>query len=204
MEKIYVFSEELCEFKRDTALYSTVNCKWHYCKVEAFRNSNKIETATTRPCEVTESRVTECWGAWCVKVTDALLIPWLKSYKLALALISAQKLCAGRCNGFPWPQVQWQASDVVIKACRHWTLEQWKRVLWSYKTFLCLAESGFGRCQENVTCLIVSRSQTFRLTAEGRGVMPIQSEGHVPPQIFEPSGFWMQLPKDKKQPNNIF
>ncbi len=23
-------------------------------------------------------------------------------------------------------------------------------------------------------------------------------------QIFEPSGFWMQLPKDKKQPNNIF
>ncbi len=31
-----------------------------------------------------------------------------------------------------------------------------------------------------------------------RGVMPIQSEGHVPPQIFEPSGFWMQLPKDKK------
>ncbi len=34
--------------------------------------------------------------------------------------------------------------------------------------------------------------------------MPIQSEGHVPTQISEPSGFWMQLPKAQKYQNNIF
>ncbi len=28
--------------------------------------------------------------------------------------------------------------------------------------------------------------------------------GHVPPQIFEPSGFWMQLPKDKIIAEQIF
>ncbi len=33
--------------------------------------------------------------------------------------------------------------------------------------------------------------------AHFRGVMPIETK-HMPPQIFEPSGFWMQLPKDKK------
>ncbi len=33
--------------------------------------------------------------------------------------------------------------------------------------------------------------------------MPIQSEGHVPLQIFEPSWFWKQLPKDKQIVNNM-
>ncbi len=33
---------------------------------------------------------------------------------------------------------------------------------------------------------------------------PLKLRGLVPPQIFEPSGFWMQLPKDKKLPNHIF
>ncbi len=32
----------------------------------------------------------------------------------------------------------------------------------------------------------------------------LKLRGHVPPQIFEPSGFLMQLPKDKKEPNHIF
>ncbi len=32
---------------------------------------------------------------------------------------------------------------------------------------------------------------------------PFKVRGHVSPQIFEPSGFWKQLPKDKKLPNNI-
>ncbi len=33
---------------------------------------------------------------------------------------------------------------------------------------------------------------------------PFKVKGTCPPQIFEPSGFWMQLPKDQKWPNNIF
>uniref|UniRef100_A0A673VW62 Transposase Tc1-like domain-containing protein n=1 Tax=Salmo trutta TaxID=8032 RepID=A0A673VW62_SALTR len=33
--------------------------------------------------------------------------------------------------------------------CRHLTLEQWKRVLWSDES--PTDESGFGRCQENAT-----------------------------------------------------
>jgi hypothetical protein len=37
------------------------------------------------------------------------------------------------------------------KARRHWTLEQWKRILWSDESLL-LDESEFSRCQENATC----------------------------------------------------
>ncbi len=33
---------------------------------------------------------------------------------------------------------------------------------------------------------------------------PLKLKGHVPPQIFEPSGFLIQLPKDKKEPKHIF
>jgi hypothetical protein len=36
------------------------------------------------------------------------------------------------------------------KACRHWTLEQWKRVLWSDESLFTICQSGV--CQENATC----------------------------------------------------
>lgn len=57
--------------KFHSARHSTVNSKWYYWKVEVFRNSRTIRT-----CQITE-QVTECWGAWCVKVTNNLLIPEL-------------------------------------------------------------------------------------------------------------------------------
>ncbi len=35
-------------------------------------------------------------------------------------------------------------------------------------------------------------------TLQSEASCPLKLRGHVPPQIFEPSGFLMQLPKDKK------
>ena len=40
------------------------------------------------------------------------------------------------------------------KACGHWTLEQWKRVLWSDHGLPSGSQTdsfGFGGCQENIT-----------------------------------------------------
>ncbi len=45
-------------------------------------------------------------------------------------------------------------------------------------------------------------AQTLHLQAEAS--CPFKVRGHVPPQIFEPFGFWMQLPKDKKNSRIIF
>lgn len=47
------------------ARYSTVICKWYYWKDETFRNSSNKS----------QSNVTKCWDAWCVKVANILLIP---------------------------------------------------------------------------------------------------------------------------------
>lgn len=48
-------------------------------------------------------------------------------------------------------EMQW------CKAHHRWTLEQWRRVLWSDERFLSgdslMDESGFGDCQENGACL---------------------------------------------------
>jgi hypothetical protein len=42
------------------------------------------------------------------------------------------------------------------KACCHWTLEQWKRILWNdeshFPIWQSMDKSGFGGCQENPTC----------------------------------------------------
>ncbi|CDQ57697.1 unnamed protein product [Oncorhynchus mykiss] len=38
------------------------------------------------------------------------------------------------------------------KARRHWTLEQWKCVLWSDESGSPMDESGFCGCRENTTC----------------------------------------------------
>uniref|UniRef100_A0AAZ3PA31 Transposase Tc1-like domain-containing protein n=1 Tax=Oncorhynchus tshawytscha TaxID=74940 RepID=A0AAZ3PA31_ONCTS len=51
------------------------------------------------------------------------------------------------------------------KAFRHWTLEQWKRVLWSD---LITSPSGFGRCQESATC-----HNTVPIVKFGGGVIMI-------------------------------
>jgi hypothetical protein len=50
------------------------------------------------------------------------------------------------------------------KACRHWTLEQWKRVLWSDASHFTISQtdkSGFGGCQENSTYPNATPSNTF-------------------------------------------
>ncbi len=44
----------------------------------------------------------------------------------------------------------------------------------------------------------------FRLYLHAETSCPFKVRGHVPPLISERSGFWMQLPRDKKQPNSIF
>jgi len=56
------------------------------------------------------------------------------------------------------------------KARRHWTLEQWRRVLWSDESRFSLSgnpmdKSGFGGCQKNGTCL------TANVKFGGGGIM---------------------------------
>ncbi|CAI9568625.1 unnamed protein product [Staurois parvus] len=61
---------------------------------------------------------------------------------------AASKPYITKCNAkrrMPW-----------CKARHHWTLEQWKCVLWRDKSHFSVRQSdisGFGGCQENGTCL---------------------------------------------------
>ena len=71
---------------------------------------------------------------------------------------TASKLYISKCNAKCW--MQW------CKARRHWTLEQWRRILRVSPSGNLMDMSGFGSCQENGSCL-TALCQVYSLVEGG-------------------------------------
>lgn len=171
-------SAELSDFKRGAVIgchlrnktsceiscpagYYKVDCGWYHKKVEAFRiNSNSAAKRKRRPTTV-EARA-DSWTAAQIR-TFALHSCKHKNCSRPSSRVHQPHITEPCC--MPSRQMEWR------KARRHWSVEQWKRVLWSDESrFSVLAgrlgESRFGWCQENVTCL-TALCQLWSLAEEG-------------------------------------
>ncbi len=61
-----------------------------------------------------------------------------------------------------------------------------------------------GRMTFDLFSIDTSSRRKYLKNPRPEASCPFKVRRHVPPQIFEPSGFWMQLPKDKKEQIHIF